>query len=185
MSGQIPDTVTWARRRYELVGIDGGPLFHPGQHGIRIATTHAACARGYVCHYGLRRTGLVLNRLQLHVPAGRGDPPLVAGAPPRGVDRAGLHEYVGLGHRVPFVGRLLLGRDFDATQYRHMGHPDWQAYRDVREATVTAAGVVVIEQTRAVVPPPAGVEDGDAAGTAWTDRGFRRHPGPAPGPGRE
>jgi hypothetical protein len=170
MTAQVPDTVTWQGRSYDLVGIDGGPLFEPAEHGIEPQMASTACYRGFVCGYGLRANGLFLNRLDVCVP---NPPPPLRGATPRPpVAPWRMWEYVGIGLRLPFAGRLLLGRDFDDAQYRHMGFQDWQAYGEVQEAVLRGRSVVVTEQATDVVPPPR--EMGDVVD--WMDRRFRRSP---------
>lgn len=130
MTGQISDSITWQRKQYTLVGIDGGELFDPTQHGMAPVMWHTACYRGFVCRYEYRRINL----------------------------------------RIPFVGRLLLGRDFDPQRYEHMGFQDWSAYRVVLEATVSGDSVIVVDRSPAELSttPP---EDPDDL-SMWINRRF-------------
>lgn len=174
MTGQVSDTVRWQRQEYELVGIDGGPLFEPTEHRLEPEMESTACYRGFVCHYGLRTVGLFLNRLEVYLPHVEDRPPEVHGVqaqPP--IEPWGMWEYTGVNLRIPFRGRLLLGRDFDWSQYQHMGFQDWQAYRDVREAVIDGRSVTVTAQARDEIPPPP--EIGDTV--EWIDRRFTRDRG--------
>jgi hypothetical protein len=174
MTGQIADSSTWRRKSYTLTGIDGAPLFDPADHGLKTEMWHTACYRGFVCDYSLRADGLFLRRLEVGVDPDGGAPSAIAGVEPEARPEAGRYRYSRMKLRVPFAGRLLLGRNFDPRRYQHMGFQDWRAYGVVLEATIDSNEVLVVDRTPELQSeaPPEEIDDL----IRWIDRRFDRGP---------
>lgn len=129
MTAQVHDHVNWRGRSYLLVGVDGGPLFDPADHGLtELHPTTTANWRGWVAHYGIVDDRLVLRDL---TDVGRF---LLEGetAPTfNGIEATfqgrGPLAYQGLNMPLDFTGRLLIADGFIQSLYRHMGfHPAWK-----------------------------------------------------------
>lgn len=136
MTAQAHDQVLLEGVEFSLVGVSGGPLFEPTEHGIQPdAGACSACWRGFVCHYAVAEARFILDGLTLWVGMCDGPfprkpqvPPPLAGRLPKATDYTGRHLiYDGLGMPIPFSGGLLLGEGFVQRLYVHMGfHPAWK-----------------------------------------------------------
>lgn len=142
MTAQMPDSVVWSGRTWQLVGHDGTGLFSPAEHGIPPVPLSTANWRGYLCHYDADGGRLTLARLEVGVPpeiltrAEAGDPPQIGGVGPTFTPGRALFTYVPSDLQVPYTGRLLLGDRFIRNLYVHMGfHPAWK-YEQVVELQV-------------------------------------------------
>ncbi|WP_437902752.1 hypothetical protein WME95_29825 [Sorangium sp. So ce327] len=123
MTAQIGDDVAYAGADWSLAGVNGGELFDPASHGLRVRPASTACWRGFVCRYELRDNALYLGGLDVAL---EGDaPPLLDKMPQKPTTPLGFTAtYEGIGLPVPFSGGLLLARDFLLDLYVHMGfHP--------------------------------------------------------------
>lgn len=137
MTAQIPDTIQFEAVRYSLATVRGSGLFDPAEYGLRPAPRITSCWRGFVCRYAVQDDRLVLDTFLLNT----GDPaPDLFGISPRPKGESSVFdaEYPGLGHLVPFTGRILAGNDFIQELYVHMGfHPAWK-YRQVHQFEFSA-----------------------------------------------
>jgi hypothetical protein len=125
MTAQMPDLFVWRGHEYALVGIDGGPLFDPADHGLEVRMISTACWRGYICRYAVDGDELVIRGLMV----GMDEPPTELFGAAR--DSGGWYQPVRV--PVPFTGGLLVGDGFVRELYVHMGfHPAWK-YRHVHE----------------------------------------------------
>ena len=128
MTAQTHDKVRWNDADYLLVGVSGGHLFDPHDHGLVTRPTTTANWRGWVARYTVRDGSLFLDELYdvglfLDPDAA---PPLLFGVEAVSESRASF-RYPALHHRLAFTGRLLIAREFIRSLYRHMGfHPAWK-----------------------------------------------------------
>lgn len=140
MTAQINDLVTHAGADWSLAGENGGDLFDPSIHGLRVRMASTACWRGFVCRYELRDGALYLDRLSVAL---EGDAPALLGKAPQKprIPFGFTATYEDIGRRVPFTGGLLLARDLLRELYVHMGfHPAWK-YAHVLEVELEAGSV--------------------------------------------
>lgn len=66
MTGQIADKVFYDGTEYELIRVQGGPLFRPGDFGLHPTMFGTGCYRGFYCEYHVQASGLVLTRAVIH-----------------------------------------------------------------------------------------------------------------------
>lgn len=144
MTGQFHDVFRRNERDFDIVGVSGGELFAPAEHGLTPFPTCSACWRGYLAHYAIRDDRLVLERLDVslghrdatgfHSDAG----PAIHGVrPTRPTETDALfnNRYSALDLPIAFSGRILIGTGFIQELYVHMGfQPAWR-YRSVFELT--------------------------------------------------
>jgi hypothetical protein len=155
VTGQIPDFVELGVARYELAGVEGGPLFDPGAHGVEPDLISSACWRGCVCWYRIKADRMLLRKVGLGEPSAGGRE-LLAGIEVRGAAPTRMGTEVGEGWGVDglavpiaFTGGLLLGRGFVRETYVHMGFPAAWQYERVVELLLEG-GVVT---ARRIAPP--------------------------------
>jgi hypothetical protein len=132
MTAQMPDTVKYRRKEYAIAGVSGDGLFDPADHEVTTHPISSACWRGFICEYAVSDRTLWLKRLTLSV---KGKAPVLFGITPNAPQRTLVFQavYENIGHKVPYTGGLLLGRNFVDELYVHMGfHPAWK-YREVHE----------------------------------------------------
>ena len=129
VTAQAHDRVRWRGGDYLLVGVDGGPLFDPLEHGLDPTPTTTANWRGWVAGYEVRNDHLLLEKL---TDVGQQRGPHAALPPLRGVEPVqegdrGPFRYDALDWPLEFSGRLIIARGFIQSLYRHMGfHPAWK-----------------------------------------------------------
>lgn len=148
MTAQIPDTLLLQDRILSIVGVNGQGLFDPVNYDLRPFPRITSCWRGYVCEYMILSSSLLLNKLQINLGMGSGNPHELV--PAEGSQIGGikpffttdLHElfnntYHELHLPVNFTGGLLAADDFIHELYVHMGfHPAWK-YRTVFELVLS------------------------------------------------
>ena len=139
MTAQAMDLVRWRDRTWALVGIDGGPLFDPGDFGIVPHMLHTAAWRGFICTYGVAHDGLRLEGLQIgfdqatNERALAGSPPIIGGATPEQQGTGSVWHYDGAELPIAFTGALRIGDGFVRELYVHMGFaPAWK-FEEVHE----------------------------------------------------
>jgi hypothetical protein len=147
MTGQIHDMVLHNRSIYSLCGIRGNGLFDPADHGLQPSEMSAACQRGYHCLYSVEDGVLLLQHVKVGHDLGRKREPgttrptKIFGVLPAEGDHLGT-AYNALNHPIPFTGSLLLGRDFIAELYQHVGFQSPHNCREVIELTFDDGTVV-------------------------------------------
>ena len=138
MTGQIPDTITWKRKKFELLGYEGEEkgceLFNPGQYGMNPQPLHTACWRGFFCGYKIVRNFLYLDTLC--VSDGNGCYPPINGVEVNPDGREGPH-YSKINLLIPYTGLMRIGADFHWEQYVHMGFQKPSAYGIVWDLAFT------------------------------------------------
>ena len=184
VTAQQPDVVLVDRVHFEIVGVEGGPLFDPSTEGIEPSMITTACWRGYICTYTTAGGRLRLRNLELGVKSILNGEQLTEDSVVLGV-KVGmpLWSYVlrRLSLPVPFSGGLLLGKGFIRSLYEHMGfHPAWK-YERVLELLLTD-GVVTdcLDRSSAVAEVRSKIEAGTMSDPdesngdllKWIDRSF-------------
>lgn len=135
MTAQIPDSFLLDEKKLSIVGVHGGGLFSPLDHGLQPLPRITSCWRGYVCTYTTLSNKLILDRLQVNL--GSEGPPIREVHPVFG--DAGLFDtvYDHLNLHIDFTGGILLADGFIRELYVHMGfHPAWK-YETVFELAVS------------------------------------------------
>ncbi len=132
MTAQIPDRVEVGRRAFDIVGVNGGPMFDPAEHGLQPVGMSTAWWRGYVCTYEVEGGLLRLKELLVGSLSKMNGGDIAEGASLFGVravhdDSEGAYAFHGLEVPVAFSGGILLGDEFIVDLYVHMGfHPGWK-----------------------------------------------------------
>jgi len=139
MTGQIPDEVTYRRRRYEITAVDGKGLFDPEAHGLEIVPVSTALWRGHLCRYTVHRQQLTLAYLEIGDSARNAAAVIDGVAPRRADDRSAWEKDLAFDLALPvaFTGRLLLGRDYVHIGWLHMGFTPAWLFADVQELVFT------------------------------------------------
>lgn len=140
MTAQMGDNFYYGRHRYALIAATSYWGFSPEEHGIETTSPHTANYRGFVADYSIGAKGLLFQRLELYTP-GSADIVSIYGKEPYSVvmhnegEPYAMRElrYKGIGHRLDFDGKLVLGRDFLHEYYIHAGFQHAWAYRYVYE----------------------------------------------------
>lgn len=156
MTAQISDTVIYHECAFALVGFSDDGLFDPEDIGLNVASRSTACWRGYYCTYTIDDDLLLLTRLTPGLDevawrfAEEGLGPIVFGRLPRrdtlecfSIDlETGAVQpadtwtewyYADLEQPIPYSGGLLIGAEFIAEMFIHMGHHPAYNYRVVHE----------------------------------------------------
>ena len=182
MTAQVHDRVDWRSRSYLLVGVDGGPLFDPADHGLNdLHPTTTANWRGWVARYAIVDDRFLLADL---VDIGRFLLPGETAPTFNGVEASyegrGPLNYMGLNMHLDFTGRLLIAHGFIQSLYRHMGfHPAWKFEEswelDLDDGQVTDARDLSDEMRiqRGNIESGAAVDPDDTSQPGWIARTFR------------
>lgn len=139
MTGQIPDTIIWKRKEYDLLGYEGEEeeLFTPEQFGMNPKSINTACWRGFNCEYKIVRNFLYLDTVSItdendYYPPINGVKATVS--PCEGY-------YSDLSYPVKYTGTLRIGKDFHLEHYVHMGFQKPSAYGVVWDLTLNEGKV--------------------------------------------
>lgn len=152
MTAQIGDHYFWNNQEYTVVALSAPMNFKPQNSGLDPQIRCTACWRGYWCEYNITDDGLFLQNLYMN--NSEGNYPDLNGV---SVSPVSYHEVIRLdlkrktetiaqaedymGHRkyedimmrIPYTGKILVGRKFLSRYYIHMGfHRSW-AYEELRE----------------------------------------------------
>jgi hypothetical protein len=170
MTAQIGDGFKYRGESWSQCGLKGSGLFEPSQHGIQVGPLSSACWRGFHCEYEVAEGQLLLTQVTVglreddYARAELGNGPLVFGKPlsirtkvipakrrrkkgkswvvPAQVEVVSPPMVEGLRERVPFTGRILLGKGFVPGLYVHMGLHQARRFRRVFELTFEAGRLV-------------------------------------------
>ena len=143
MTGQIPDTVIWKKKKYDLLGYEGEEndveLFDPKIFGLSPQVMHTACYRGFYCTYKIVRNVLYLDILCVN--DGHDTYPTI-----NGIDvspgRYDAYEYLHLNLPIQYSGLLRIGADFHSEKYIHMGFQKPSAYGIVWDLELSDGKIV-------------------------------------------
>lgn len=133
MTAQIQDRVWYQDEEYVIVGVKGSGLFIPQDFGMAGVMMSTGCYRGFYVTYGVEDGEFRLETMTIR--AANGDYKPINGIKPV------MHEWQGgvysrINLRVPFTGRLLLGKDFIGSMYVHMGFQKPPSYETVIELMI-------------------------------------------------
>jgi hypothetical protein len=106
MTAQIPDTFIYKRKKYSLIGIEGGDLATPEQFGMEPVSYSTACYRGFFVTYRLTEKDLYLSEMTL---TEKNDNYLPIGGIEPTVDEYEA-TYRGLHEEIQFTGKIRLAR---------------------------------------------------------------------------
>jgi hypothetical protein len=146
VTAQIADRLVWCGVTYDMATVAGGPLFEPRSYGLKPAPLVATCTRGFQAQYSVKKNKLVVSELLVHfdpaqLTATKHQLPTVAGVSPS-ASFPGRAIYANLELPIPLTGGLLLGVEPLRALLVPQGiQPAWK-YRQVRELTFRAGGVV-------------------------------------------
>jgi len=145
MTAQIPDKFSYEGKAYDLVGMDGGPLYAPQDFGITPQMASTACWRGYQMFYDCKKKQLILD--QMHVRTE--DNIAVNDISPKELGDADEMAffnafYEDLGLKTKFTGALLLATDFIPEMYVHMGFQSPDSFRTVLEIHVREGDIIKV-----------------------------------------
>jgi hypothetical protein len=137
MTTQIPDYLTHNQKQYRIVGLQGQRLLHLGDFGVVPTNSVSNCWRGFHIGYTLIDDTLVATRLTVigQVMSVIDD---VLPTPGRVYERSGRTywgdtEWMGLERKVPFSGKILIGKDFMYDMIVRMGFQKPTAFQNVLE----------------------------------------------------
>ena len=145
MTAQIPDQFKYEGEAYDLVGIDGAPLYEPQDFGIKTQMASTACWRGYQMFYDCRDGQLILDHMHVRT----ADKIVVNGVTPRESEESDGFSffntfYDNLGLKTKFTGKLLLAKDFISEMYVHMGFQSPESFRTVLEIEVKDGNILQV-----------------------------------------
>lgn len=107
MTAQIPDSIRYRRKSFDLIGVTGTSLPEPGQFGLTPQASGTANYRGFIRCFTIRRGQLWLDQIIITQPAWQG--------PERAETGMGLREQKHI-HQltmtVDFTGTLRIAREF-------------------------------------------------------------------------
>lgn len=132
MTAQFHDTVVVNGISWQLVGVDGGPLFEPGEYRIKPGPVSTACYRGHISSYEigadhrLRLVALLLSGAAMVNERPLSEDEEVLGAIAHPTSHRNEYVLEPLTLDVEFSGRLLLGREWISSKGANMGfQPGW------------------------------------------------------------
>lgn len=152
MTAQIGDHYFWNKKEYTVVALSAPMNFKPQNYGLEPQSCCTACWRGYWCEYNITDTGLFLQNFYMY--NREGNYPDLNGVSVSPVsyhegirldlkrktettvqveDYMGHRKYEDVMMRIPYTGRILVGRKFLSQYYIHMGFQRSWAYEELRE----------------------------------------------------
>lgn len=152
MTAQIGDHYFGNKKEYTAVALSVPMNFKPQNYGLEPQSCCTACWRGYWCEYNITEDGLFLQNFYMN--NSKGNYPDLNGvsvspvsyhevirldlkrkteAIAQAEDYMGHRKYEDIMMRIPYTGRMLVGRKFLSRYYIHMGfHRSW-SYEELRE----------------------------------------------------
>ena len=149
MTAQITDTFIFKRKKYELIGIQGGGLFSPEAFDMEPEMIHTACYRGFYATYKLRKDALILTKLTIRDK--NNCYPAIGGIEPNIEAGEGEAVYGNLNYKILFTGKLRLARDFIDELYIHMGFQKASAFKEVFDITINKGMIADIKDRSAEI----------------------------------
>jgi len=143
MTVQYSDALWFRGKDFELVGINSASPFDPKSYGMKPTIWSTACYRGYLATYEVKDRKLYIKKLEINLtePSYGGmkkvekiaAPPIGDISPIAGETDDFEYCYQDMNFFLPFMGGLLIGKDFIRELSVRMGfHPAWK-YRNVHE----------------------------------------------------
>lgn len=139
MTAQVGDSFKYKKREYNIVAISNPLEFKPEDYGITPESYCTACWAGYWCEYEISDEGIVLENFYINskddfYPEINGVLPLSAGKKSKDRFRyMGHHLYKGVNIKMPYTGKIVVGKDFMREYYIHMGYQRAWAYKELKE----------------------------------------------------
>ncbi|MBQ7357194.1 MAG: hypothetical protein IJW65_00485 [Clostridia bacterium] len=127
MSGQMADNLNFNGTEYNILMKTDIIPFEPSAYGVEPdGEMCSMCWRGYWCGYDVRNGMLVLDDLNINTPDGvyppiNGVAPLIDAKTGNYVADIGFLKYSGLGIKIEYRGKMVIGRGFLRDFYIHMG----------------------------------------------------------------
>lgn len=146
MTAQRQDTFIYKKEDYDLVAMSKPLSFKPEDYGIIPEGLDTACWAGFWCEYSISEEGIFLKNF--YVNSKDGNYPEINGVTPVKkkleilYGRYQLYKDVNL--KIPYTGRILIGKDFLREYYIHMGYQRAWAYKVLKEL-IFQEGILVEE----------------------------------------
>lgn len=135
MTAQVGDSFKYKQRQYNIVAISNPLEFSPQQYGITPEANCTACWAGYWCEYEISDKGIILE--SFYVNSKDDYYPEINGVLPLGKDKdfecMGHHYYKGVNIKMPYTGKIVVGKDFMNEYYIHMGYQRAWSYKELKE----------------------------------------------------
>ncbi len=138
MTAQIGDSFTYKKDDYTIVAKSKSLDVHPSDFGIYPQPATTACWRGYWCAYDITDTGIYLR--DLYVNSSDDNYPDINGVSVLRHEETGAlvsymghRAYKGLDLKIPYTGKILVGKRFMRKYYIHMGFQRPWAYKVLKE----------------------------------------------------
>ena len=148
MTAQIGDTFRYKKSEYNIVAISNPLEFNPQQYGITPKACCSGCWAGYWCEYEISDKGIVLTNLYIN--SKDSNYPEINGVRPLSADKKtkeqftymGHHKYKGINIKIPYTGKIVVGKDFLQQYYIHMGYQRAWSYETLREFIFDGGSIV-------------------------------------------
>lgn len=139
MTAQIGDRFRYKRNEYSIVAISHPLEFKPENYGITPEFFSTACWAGFWCEYRISEKGIVLENLFVnskddYYPIINGVSPVVGKeGSKKYFEYMGHHCYRGVNIKMPYTGKIVVGKDFMQEYYIHMGYQRAWSYKVLKE----------------------------------------------------
>lgn len=139
MTAQIGDRFRYKKNEYSIVAISNPLKFKPEDYGITPEPVCTACWAGFWCEYHISEKGIVLENLYVN---SKDDyyPEINGVSPAAGekcskkyIEYMGHHCYRGVNIKIPYTGKIVVGKDFMREYYIHMGYQRAWSYKVLKE----------------------------------------------------
>ena len=141
MTAQINDPIQYKSKEWDLLASTSDFKLDPNDYGLQPVAPCTACWNGYFGEYSIAYKKLKINKLWVFLGwpgfPGRYDetkeeliyPPLLGVEAKKTESFMGFDHYYELNKEIDFTGKMLLGSDFIADYYVHMGYQHTWAYK--------------------------------------------------------
>lgn len=138
MTAQIGDRFELKDDEYSIVAFSKPLRFDPRKYGITPEAICSACWNGFWCVYNIEEDGIYLEDLYInskddYYPEINGVKPFSEEDRENLFAYLGHHLYEGLNVKVPYSGKILVGKEFIWDYYIHMGYQRAWAYKVLTE----------------------------------------------------
>ena len=138
MTAQVGDKFRYKKKEYGIVAISNPIRFKPQDYGITPQACCTACWNGYWCEYEISDEGIMLDNLYVnskddYYPEINGILPLSEDDSKQKFRYMSHHLYKGVNIKIPYTGKIVVGKDFLREYYIHMGYQRAWAYKQLKE----------------------------------------------------
>lgn len=150
MTAQVGDSFKYKSKEYNIVAISKPLEFDLQQYGITPEPCCTACWDGYWCEYEISEKGIILKNFYVnskddYYPEINGVLPLSEeDEKDKMFHYMGHHYYKGVNIKMPYTGKIVVGKDFLREYYIHMGYQRAWAYKTLKEL-VFENGILIQE----------------------------------------